>query len=154
MVEKLADTYLEVEPPGDLKTKKEIRRKNRNQKVSDSLMEAFMDKKKAVNAGVEDVEPDHGVKKNEPVFKQDKTKGASKSDQGSSAFRDFMDQLKDRKEADTFREEVNTIIEVEKEDKCKCVHGKCPPNKSTCGKCDAGWRGKLCDIPESKQFKA
>jgi hypothetical protein len=33
--------------------------------------------------------------------------------------------------------------------KCKCVHGTCAPGKTTCNKCDAGWTGKLCDIPKN-----
>jgi hypothetical protein len=30
--------------------------------------------------------------------------------------------------------------------KCACVHGTCDDGESTCAKCYAGWRGRMCDI--------
>ena len=29
-----------------------------------------------------------------------------------------------------------------------CVHGVCPEGFSECARCDDGWHGTLCDIPD------
>lgn len=31
--------------------------------------------------------------------------------------------------------------------RCECVHGRCKVGDNRCWTCDAGWHGKLCDIP-------
>ena len=34
---------------------------------------------------------------------------------------------------------------------CLCVHGKCKQGETRCTKCDVGWSGTLCDIPEQRK---
>ena len=37
---------------------------------------------------------------------------------------------------------------------CLCVHGTCRENESECsGRCDSGWTGRYCDVPDAGQEK-
>ena len=35
--------------------------------------------------------------------------------------------------------------------KCACVHGVCDEGEAECSRCDQGWHGHMCDIPDNKK---
>jgi len=37
--------------------------------------------------------------------------------------------------------------------KCACVHGICDEGEAECSRCDQGWHGHMCDIPDNADFK-
>lgn len=47
-------------------------------------------------------------------------------------------------------EPIKTVVVV----KCECVHGTCKKGESKCNKCEVGWHGILCDVPNKFQKTA
>ena len=47
---------------------------------------------------------------------------------------------------------LKPLVAYEDEDvvyaKCQCVNGECLPGDSQCNHCYAGWKGRMCDIPD------
>ena len=131
--ERMENYYLDVELPSDLKAKIQEKEKFEGTQVHDTLESVIEEQQQKKLDG----------KKTDLLDNAKAIKGQKMKEESEEKFSESLRKKKEAAENQSV-DQKNLLPP-----KCKCVHGHCAPNSSHCEKCETGWKGKLCDVPDN-----